>query len=111
MRYKLMNLFSNIVYASGTGEDVDEIINGEGAVLQNFVDNLVTIALWAFTAIGVLFCINIGFKIAMAKTPEDKKAAKDKLIWFLIGTAIIFAASIIWSITKNFILGSLNPGN
>lgn len=75
----------------------------EAEVFSQLVENIVYFLLWGFGIVGVIFCIQIGFKFAMAKTPEDKKAAKDRLIWFVIGTAIIFFAATIWTFIKAFL--------
>lgn len=75
----------------------------EAGTFTELINNVVSVLLWGFGIVGVIFCIQIGFKFAMAKTPEDKKAAKDRLIWFIIGTAIIFFAATIWTFVKNFI--------
>ena len=73
---------------------------------SEIIKNLVSILTWGFTAIGVIICIFIGFKFAMAKTPEDKKACKDRLIWFIIGTAIVLSASIVWALIQGVVMPS-----
>ena len=96
-------LFYNaVIKYAGAGSLPDEV-SDEGARINSLITNIVSILLWGFSVVGVIFCIGIGFKFAMAKTPEDKKACKDRLIWFIIGTAIVLGASVIWTVIQNVV--------
>ena len=93
------NLFynaMNLLYVADTIDDNKQSIS-------EIIQQVVSILVWGFVAIGVIMCIFIGFKFAMAKTPEDKKACKDRLIWFIIGTAIVLSASIVWTLIQNVV--------
>ena len=63
--------------------------------VQALVNNIVSIILWAITAIGVIIVIAIGFQFMTQQQAEERQKLKSRLIWFAIGTGIVFTASLI----------------
>ena len=85
--------FNNIILA-GTISNVDGLSD-----IQNLITNtIIPIILWAITAIGVIFLIAIGFQFMTQQQAEERQKLKSRLIWFAIGTGIVFTASLIWQI-------------
>lgn len=60
---------------------------------------------WGVTTFFVILTIAAGVKFAMAKSPEEKQAAKSKLISLGIGLAIVFSASVLVTTLKGMIAG------
>ncbi|MBQ7277573.1 MAG: TrbC/VirB2 family protein [Bacilli bacterium] len=73
--------------------------------VQALVNNIVSIILWAITAIGVIIVIAIGFQFMTQQQAEERQKLKSRLIWFAIGTGIVFSASLIWQILQSIFLG------
>ena len=70
--------------------------------LTNFFNSTVLmIIIWGLTLVFVLLLIKAGITFAMAKTPEEKNAAKGKLIQIVIGLAIVLGAATIITILAN----------
>lgn len=74
--------------------------------LTNFFNSTVLmIIIWGLTLVFVLLLIKAGITFAMAKTPEEKNAAKGKLIQIVIGLAIVLGAATIITILANVFEG------
>ena len=73
--------------------------------VSQLVQNIISIVLWAITAIGVIIVIAIGFQFMTQQQAEERQKLKSRLIWFAIGTGIVFSASLIWQILQSIFLG------
>ena len=92
--------FNSIILA-GTTPDVDGLSD-----IQDLITNtIIPIILWSITAIGVIFLIAIGFQFMTQQQAEERQKLKSRLIWFAIGTGIVFSASLIWQILQSIFLG------
>lgn len=69
--------------------------------VSQLVQNIISIVLWAITAIGVIIVIAIGFQFMTQQQAEERQKLKSRLIWFAIGTGIVFSASLIWQILQS----------
>lgn len=94
MRNKLMN--GNWVEGdeSGTREALDAF----------FKSNVLDWIMWGITFFFVIQLIIAGAKIANAKSPEEKQAAKSKIVGIGIGLAIVFSASVLVTTLKGMII-------
>lgn len=98
-----MNAFSynmmNVILAGAanvtTGEDFKEKVS------DFFTNDILAWAVWGITMLFIILVIQAGVKMAMAKTPEEKQAAKSKLISIAIGLGISLSASVIVSVLSS----------
>lgn len=96
MRNKLM---AGNDYGEGDASEVQEKLAAffDGPIL-NWI-------FWGVTFFFVVLTISAGVKFGMAKSPEEKQAAKSKLISLAIGLAIVFSASVLVTTLKGMISG------
>ena len=89
-----------------TGNFGGEEAEGVQSQLQEFFNGpILNWVFWGVTTFFVFLVIFAGVQWAMAKSPEEKQAAKSKLISLAIGLAIVFSASVLVSTFKGMIAG------
>lgn len=69
--------------------------------LENQVNLIITIILWAIFIIGGIILAGIGFEFMTAKQHEERQKLKSRLMWFGIGTGIVFLSATIWTVVVN----------
>lgn len=80
----------------GDGEVSGDLEEWKTSLTNFFNSTVLMIIIWGATLLFAILLIKAGVTFAMAKTPEEKNAAKGKLIQIVIGFAIVLgAASII----------------
>lgn len=80
--------------------DVTQDVDGLNE-LSDLVKTIISILTWGITVIGVIIVIAIGFQFMTAQQAEERQKLKGRMIWFGIGTGIVFASATIWTILQN----------
>lgn len=88
--------------ADETGQ-LDQLQNTIGTL---FTNTIIPIIMWAATLVGVIVCITIGWKLMNANSPEEQQQVKKKLLNWIIGTALIFMSSGLYSIIMEIVKGA-----
>ncbi len=65
--------------------------------INDIIKTIISVLTWGITAIGVIIIISIGFQFMTAQQAEERQKLKSRLIWFGIGTGIVFLAAVIWT--------------
>lgn len=89
--YKLMIKAQMLVNNSVTDEDPDLLKK----LAEFFNQTVLRWTLWGVTCLFTILVIQAGVKMGMAKSPEEKQAAKGKLLGLVIGFGICLIASSI----------------
>lgn len=102
----LMTGFTNVAYASDINTDQFKDIYSKTGVsdLDNKTGQVIGIVQLAGTGISLIALIILGVRY-MLSSPNEKASIKEKLMPYLIGTLIFFAASNIVAIISKFALG------
>lgn len=105
MIFALVNI-TNFVYAGEINpEDFDGIYNKEGVSdLDTKTGKILNVVQIAGTAISLVALLILGMKY-MLSSPNDKATIKEKLIPYVIGVIIFFAASNLVTIVIKFAMG------
>lgn len=100
----LMTTVLSVIAAVDTGDGaVDSIFTNVETLIYNVV---IPAILWIVGVVCLINAILIGVNMTQAKTPEDRDAAKKKLVWFLVGLAVSFILAFSVPILINY-LGQL----
>ncbi len=103
--------WSYSVYESASdlqgAENVTKILNGFNSVLQKILSPIIGIAV----AVGMVFAIYLGLKLAKANNPEEREEAKKRVIYTIIGIAIGVALIIIFNLFAKYSVTWLGDGN
>lgn len=101
----LVNI-TNFVYADDINtEDFAGIYTKDGVSdLDNKTGKILSIVQIAGTAISLVAMIILGMKY-MLSSPDDKATIKEKLVPYVIGVIIFFAASNLVTIVLKFAMG------
>ena len=94
------------------GETVDKVPNpkdytgkaAEVGAIQNIGGQIITIVSVVGSIASVIVLVVIGLKYMMGST-EDKAEYKKSLLPYVIGAALIFAASVVAQVVYNFFIG------
>lgn len=105
MVFALVNI-TNFVYADDINtEDFAVIYTKEGVSdLDNKTGKILSIVQIAGTAISLVALLILGMKY-MLSSPNDKATIKEKLVPYVIGVIIFFAASNLVTIVIKFAMG------
>ncbi len=79
-------------------ENVTKILNSFNNVLQKILSPIIGIML----AVGMIFAIYLGFKLAKANNAEQREEAKKRIIYTVIGIAIGVALIIIFNLFATY---------
>lgn len=92
----------NLILTNYGGEDAADT---QGKLQEFFNGPILNWIFWGVTIFFTILVISAGVSFAMAKSPEEKQAAKSKLISLAIGLAIVFSATVLVSVFKGMIAG------
>lgn len=98
----MWNLIATSTQIPPTTQGTDDAM---GALEAFFNSTVLTWVTWGITILFVILVIMAGVSFAMAKSPEEKQAAKSRFISLGIGLLIVFSATIIVNVAKELISG------
>lgn len=70
-----------------------------------FTSTILNWVVWGITMFFIILVVQAGVKIAMAKSPEEKTAARHKIIGITIGLGISLSASVIVTVLSSLFNG------
>lgn len=88
-------------------ENVTKILNTFNSVLQNILSPIIGVMI----AIGAVFAIFLGAKLAKANNSEEREEAKKRVIYTVIGIAIGVALIILFNLFATYSVEWLGDGN
>lgn len=88
-------------------ENVTKILNTFNSVLQNILSPIIGVMI----AIGAVFAIFLGAKLAKANNAEEREEAKKRVIYTVIGIAIGVALIILFNLFATYSVEWLGDGN
>lgn len=102
------------MFLANDGEMDGELQDWKQNLTNFFNSTVLMVIIWGVTLFFGLLLIKAGVAFAMAKTPEEKNAAKGKLIQLVIGFAIVLGAASIVTVLGSVFEGlwgkpSINP--
>ena len=86
-----------IVPASAKGANLDAVAKPIVAL----INSLLGPALAVVTALGTLYCVLLGVKLAKAEEPQDREKAKSHLRNAIIGFVLIFVLILALNLSKD----------
>ncbi|MCD8082514.1 MAG: pilin [Clostridiales bacterium] len=86
-----MNLM-NLILVSATSTNPFETVS---APVIELIDMALTPALGIVGALGAIYCIFLGAKLAKAEEPQDREKAKNSLKNAIIGFVLIFVLIVV----------------
>ena len=102
------------MFLANDGEMDGELQDWKQNLTNFFNSTVLMVIIWGVTLFFGLLLIKAGVTFAMAKTPEEKNAAKGKLIQLVIGFTIVLGAASIITVLGSVFEGlwgkpSINP--
>lgn len=104
--YKGYSIYESVNDIQGA-ENVTKILNGFNSVLQKVLSPIIGVAI----AVGMVFAIYLGMKLAKANNAEEREEAKKRVIYTVIGIAIGIALIIIFNLFAKYSVTWLGDGN
>lgn len=101
----MLTISTNVLAAATTGSFTPESMTGDATVetsgIQSFGNKIVSILTSVGIVLSVIVLIVLGIKYMMGSA-EEKAEYKKTLIPYIVGAALIFAASTIATVVYNF---------
>lgn len=78
-----------------TGDTSSDVFTEVASPVVDLIESAVTPALGLVAAIGAIYCIILGAKLAKAEEPQDREKAKSALKNAIIGFILIFVLLVV----------------